>query len=127
MQTGIFDRTRLVANTLMVLLVALNIFFTVQYTTNIKEKDQASIEEAQKIEYRLQTARFMKFFIDTFVGTDGSIEFGDRIKLEADLRDLKDDNLTKQWETWVNSSTLSSEEQKQNAVRFMSMLANKMI
>ena len=44
MQTGIFDRTRLVANVLMLLLVGLNIFFGIQYTENMRregEKEEA--------------------------------------------------------------------------------------
>jgi hypothetical protein len=125
MQTGFFDKTRLLANTLMVVLVALNIFFSIQYTQNIRQQDEAVIAEAEKIESRLQTAQFMKFFIDKVLGTNGTIAFEDRVKLEADIRALGDDTLLKQWETFVASP--DSESAQQSAVRLMSMLSNRMI
>ena len=61
MKTGFFDKTRLLANILMVVLVALNIFFSIQYTSNIKKEDEQAIAEAAKIENRLQNAKFMKY------------------------------------------------------------------
>jgi exopolyphosphatase/pppGpp-phosphohydrolase len=91
MQTGLFDKTRLLANTLMVLLVALNIFFSIQYTQNIKKQDEATIAESNKIEQRLQTAQFMKFFIDKVLGTNGTISFEDRVnklRLNTDRADV---------------------------------------
>ena len=125
MQTGFFDKTRLLANTLMVVLVALNIFFSIQYTQNIKKQDEATIAESQKIESRLQTAQFMKFFIDKVLGTNGTIAFEDRVKLEADIRALGDDTLVKQWQVFVASA--DSETAQQSAVKLMSMLSNRMI
>lgn len=125
MQTGLFDKTRLLANTLMVLLVALNIFFSIQYTQNIRKQDEATIAESNKIEQRLQTAQFMKFFIDKVLGTNGTISFEDRVKLEADIRDLGDEVLVKQWTTFVSSA--DSTTAQQSAVKLMSMLANRMI
>jgi Ca2+/Na+ antiporter len=125
MQSGFFDRSRLLANILMVLLVALNIFFSIQYTQNIKKQDEAQIAEADKIEYRLQTAQFMKFFIDKVLGTNGTIAFEDRVKLEADIRAFNDDTLLKQWDVFVTSK--DSETAQQSAVRLMSMLSNRMI
>jgi len=125
MQTGFFDKTRLLANTLMVVLVALNIFFSIQYTQNIKKQDEATIAESQKIESRLQTAQFMKFFIDKVLGTNGTIAFEDRVKLEADIRALGDETLVKQWSVFVASA--DSETAQQSAVKLMSMLSNRMI
>jgi len=125
MQTGFFDKTRLLANTLMVVLVALNIFFSIQYTQNIKKQDEATIAESQKIESRLQTAQFMKFFIDKVLGTNGTIAFEDRVKLEADIRALGDDTLVKQWSVFVASA--DSETAQQSAVKLMSILSNRMI
>ena len=125
MQTGLFDKTRLLANTLMVILVVLNIFFSIQYTQNIKKQDEATIAESQKIEARLQTAQFMKFFIDKVLGTNGTIAFEDRVKLEADIRALGDETLVKQWDVFVTSP--DSETAQQSAVKLMSMLSNRMI
>lgn len=125
MQTGIFDKTRLLANVLMVLLVALNIFFSIQYTQNIKKEDQKLEEEVTRQEQRLQTAQFMKFFIDRVLGTNGTISFEDRVKLESDIRALGDQTLVSQWEVFVASE--DSEAAQQSAVKLMSMLANRML
>ena len=125
MQTGIFDKTRLVANILMVLLVCLNIFFSIQYTQNIKTNDIQAEQELAKTEERLKTSRFMKFFIDKVLGTNGTISFEDRVKLESDIRGLGDQTLITQWESFVAST--DSEDAQETAVKLMSMLASKMI
>ncbi len=125
MQTGIFDKTRLVANILMLILVVLNIFFSVNYTENIRKEDARTEQELAKTEERLQTSRFMKFFIDKVLGTNGTVSFEDRVKLESDIRALGDEALIKQWESFVASE--DSEQAQETAVKLMSMLASKMI
>jgi hypothetical protein len=125
MQTGINDKTRLVANVLMILLVCLNIFFSIQYTENKKSNDAQAEQEFVKTEDRLKTSRFMKLFIDKVLGTNGTISFEDRVKLESDIRTLGDTAIITQWESFVAST--DSENAQQNAVKLMSMLASKMI
>jgi hypothetical protein len=125
MQTGIFDKTRLVANVLMLLLVALNIFFSIQYTENLRNENIQEEQALAKTEERLQTSRFMKFFIDKVLGTNGTISFEDRVKLEADIRGLGDQALLSQWEAFVSST--DSQTAQESAVKLMSMLASKMI
>jgi hypothetical protein len=125
MQTGILDRTRLMANILMLILVGLNIFFSIQYTQNIKRDDIKQTAETQKTEERLKVSKFMKLFIDKVLGTNGTISFEERVKLESDIRALDDESLVKQWETFVAST--DSETAQKNAVVLMSILMNKMI
>ena len=125
MQTGIFDKTRLLANILMVVLVCLNIFFSTQYTQGLKAEDVKLEQEAIKTEQRLQYSRFMKLFVDKVLGTNGTISFEDRVKLESDIRALGDQNLVKQWEVFVAST--DSETAQESAVKLMSALASKMI
>jgi len=125
MQTGIFDKTRLLANTLMILLVCLNIFFSIQYTQGLKTEDVKIEQEAAKTEQRIQYSRFMKLFVDKVLGTNGTIAFEDRVKLETDIRELGDPNLIKQWDVFVSST--DSETAQQGAVKLMSMIANGMI
>ncbi len=125
MQTGILDKTRLSANFLMLLLVGLNIFFSIQYTQNMKMDDANKSEESQKTEERLKVSKFMKLFVDKVLGTNGTISFEDRVKLEADIRALGDESAVKQWETFVASK--DSETAQKNAVLLMSILMNKMI
>ena len=125
MQTGFFDKTRLVANILMVVLVVLNIFFTIQYTSNIKKEDAKQIEEAAKTDERLRVSRFMKLFIDKVLSTSGTITFEDRVKLESDVREIGDEAIIKQWEVFVSSK--DSDSAQKSAVLLMSLLMNKMI
>jgi hypothetical protein len=125
MQTGILDKTRLTANFLMLVLVGLNIFFSIQYTQGIKRDDAAKVQEAIKSEEKLKVTKFMKLFVDKVLGTNGTISFEDRVKLESDVRALGDEQLVKQWETFV-ASTDSPTAQK-NAVLLMSLLMSKLI
>lgn len=125
MQTGILDKTRLTANLLMLSLVGLNIFFSIQYTQNMKMDDANKAEESQKTEERLKVSKFMKLFVDKVLGTNGTISFEDRVKLESDIRALGDESAVKQWETFVASK--DSESAQKNAVLLMSILMNKMI
>ena len=125
MELGTLDRSRLFANTLMIILVAMNIFFSFQYTQTAKKEEAKLSAETIKIEERLQTARFMKLFIDKVLGTNGTIAFDDRVKLEADVRELGDADIIAQWDRFVASA--DSEEAQKNAVLLMSLLSNKMI
>lgn len=122
-ESGLLDRTRLFSNILMLVLLAGNIFFTIQYTENMKaelaKKDDTSGE------VRLQTARFLKYFIDKVINTKGVLSFDDRVKLENDVRQIQDPALTTLWETFVGSK--DSKTAQENAVKLMSMLTNKMI
>jgi hypothetical protein len=121
----LFDKSRLIPNILLVVLVVMNLFFVIQYNQNLKKQDDQLLAEAEKIEQRLETARFMKFFVDRVLGTNGVISFEDRVKLESDIRALGDTSLLSGWEAFVASP--DSETAQQTAVRLMSMLANRMI
>lgn len=125
MQTGILDRTRLMANVLMLVLVGLNIFFSIQYTQNMKRDDENKVNQQIKADTQLRVSKFMKLFIDKVLGTGGSISFEDRVKLESDIRGLGDEAIIKQWDAFVVSE--DSQAAQKNAVILMSMLMNKMI
>lgn len=125
MQSGILDRTRLTANILMLVLVGLNIFFSIQYTQNMKIEKENKEKQEMRAETQLKVSRFMKLFIDKVLGTNGTISFEDRVKLESDIRGLGDDALVKQWDAFVSSP--DSKEAQKNAVILMSLLMNKMI
>ena len=124
-QSGILDRTRLVSNILMLVLVAGNIFFSIQYTEGIKQQAAAASQNVNKDATRIQVARFLKFFIDTVLNTQGTISFDDRVKLENDIRQIGDSTLTSQWTDFVNSK--DSKIAQASAVKLMSMLTNKML
>ncbi len=125
MKTGIFDKTRLMANVLMLILVGMNIFFSIQYTQGMKRDDEKLAAETAKTEERIKISKFMKLFIDKVLGTSGTISFEDRVKLENDVRSLGDQTIVAQWEAFVASK--DSDSAQKNAVLLMSMLMNKMI
>ena len=122
LQSGILEKTRLLSNILMVLLVAGNIFFSVQYVAGI---NQANTQEDTKATTRYQTSRFLKYFIDTVLNTEGEISFENRVKLENDVRQLHDADLTAQWELFIGST--NTKDAQSHAVKLMSMLTNKML
>ena len=124
-QSGVLDKARLLSNVLMLILLAGNIFFSVQYSQNsILLEKQASAEENQATT-RYQVSRFLKFFIDSVISTKGTVSFEDRVKLENDLRQIHDVDLTAQWEAFVGSS--DTDTAQINAANLMSLLANKII
>jgi len=124
-QSGIFDKTRFVSNILMLLLVAGNIFFSIQYTENIKQQNDQVTQQADQDATRIQTSRFLKEFVDIVLGTQGAIAFEDRVKLENDVRQIHDPLITTQWTSFVNAKDAKTAQTV--AVKLMSMLANKML
>ena len=124
-ESGILDKTRFTSNILMIVLLATNIFFSIQYIQNNKQlDDQATAADAKGTE-RVQIAKFMKFFIDTVLNTKGTISFEDRVKLENDIRQLHDVDLTTQWDAFVASK--DSKTAQTAVVKLMSMMSSKMI
>ncbi len=124
MKLGI-DRTRLSSNVLMISLVMMNIFFGIQYTQNIRNEDKMIEEQAQRTEQRIQVAKFMRLFIEKVLSTNGTVTFEDRVQLENDVRKLGDEQIVKQWQSFVGSK--DGEQAQQRAILLMSLLSNKMV
>ncbi len=122
-KSGVLEKTRFMSNVLMLLLVAGNIFFSIQYMENVKL--EASKAEDTSAMQRIQVSRYLNFFIKTVLNTQGTISFEDRVKLENDIRQIHDPELTKQWDSFVNSK--DSKTAQENSVKFMSALTAKLI
>jgi len=125
LESGILDKTRFTSNLLMLVLVASNIFFAVQYVNDIKQQANQQEVTDQSTTTRIQISRFLKYFIDTVLNTKGSISMEDRIKLENDIRQIHDTDLIKLWDGFVASK--DGKEAQVNAVKLMAMLSNKML
>ena len=123
LESGLFEKTRLLSNFLLVILLAGNLFFSSQYIVNIKE--QIIPAEDVKATLRLQLSRFLKTFIDTVLSTEGTITYDDRVKLENDIRQTKDADLIRLWDEFIASKT--GEEAQARAIKLMSMVTNKML
>lgn len=124
-QSGVLDKTRLVSNVLMLLLVAGNIFFSIQYTEGIKQKvTEDSLAEAKNA-VRVQAATFMKEFVDIVINPEGEISMDDRVKLENDVRQIHDPAILKQWNSFLNAT--SSASGQTSAIKLMSMVTSLML
>ncbi len=127
-QSGILDKTRMVSNILMLILVAGNIYFSIQYiqyTNDIRAQEEQAAADNVKFASRLQSARFLREFIDIVLNTKGTISYDDRVKLESDIRQIQDPDLTSQWNKFVASK--DSKTAQDGAVKLMSLLSAKMI
>jgi len=124
-QSGLLDKSRLVSNILMLVLVAGNIFFSIQYTEGIKQQADQASQTIDQSATRIQAARFMKEFVDIVLNTQGTVAFDDRVKLENDVRQIGDSAVTTQWDAFVNAK--DSKTAQSAAVKLMSMVTNKML
>ncbi len=121
-RSGVLDKTNIVSNILMLVLLAGNIYLSIQYITNMQMEQN---QKADTTNTRIQTSRVLKEYIDIVLNTTGSIAYDDRVKIENDVRQLQDPLITKQWEAFASSK--DAQTGQKTAVKLMSMLANKMI
>ena len=119
------NRANIFTSLLLVILLGGNLYFSVQYVQNLKQQNAATEQANSTFNSRLQVAQFLKEFIDTVLNTQGTVSFDNRVKLENDIRQIKDETLTNQWNTFVNSK--DSKEAQQSAVKLMALLADKML
>ena len=97
------NRTNIFTSVIIVILLAGNLYFSVQYVENMKQQNASVEQNSAALNTRLQVAGFLKEFIDVVLNTQGTVSFDNRVKLESDIRQIKDDSLTAQWNTFVNS------------------------
>lgn len=124
-QSGILDKTRLISNILMLVLLVGNIYFSIQYTEGLKRERDEAASSVDGAGQRIQTAKFLKLFVDVVLNSGGEVSFDDRVKLENDVRQLGDPQVTAQWEAFVGSS--DPEAAQEEAVKLMRLLANMMV
>ena len=121
-RSGVLDKTNMLSNFLMLIMLAGNIYLSIQYITNMQMEQNAKVDNTST---RIQTSRVLKEYIDVVLNTAGTISYDNRVKLESDMRQLQDPIITKQWDAFVSSA--DAKVAQANAVKLMRMLANKMI
>ena len=100
-ESGILDKTKLFTNFLLIVLVAGNIFFSIQYTEGLKQQD---VTQSDNTIVRIQASKLLKLFVDVVLNTEGqTISYSDRVTLENDVVQMNDTDITKQWDTFVSS------------------------
>lgn len=122
LESGVADRTRLVGNILMIILLAGNLFFSVQYIANINQQNSAKVDN---LSTRIQIDRFLKEFVGIVLNTDTPVTQEDRVKLENDVIQLHDSDILAQWNLFVGSK--NALEAQKNTVKLLGLLANKML
>jgi hypothetical protein len=124
-QSGIFDKTRLLSNILMLILVAGNIFFSIQYTQSITAEQDRISQQSTADQIRIQNTRILKSFINIVINTTTAITIEDRVKLENDVRQSHDAEIIKRWEAFAAAK--DGKTAQTAAVSLMVLLANKML
>ena len=121
--SGILDKTKLFSNFLLILLVAGNIFFSIQYIANIQAQNAAQSDNTPT---RIQASKLLKLFVDVVLNTEGkTISYADRVSLENDVIQMNDADITSKWATFVASTDAKSAQS--NAVILMKLLTNKLL
>jgi hypothetical protein len=120
----LLDKTKIVTNILLVVLVSGNIFFSIQYTENLK---QQQMQREDSIGTNIQVSRFLKLFVDVVLNTETgkTISYDNRVKLENDVREIKDADIIKSWDKFVEST--DAKIAQKNAASLMKMLTNKLL
>jgi hypothetical protein len=119
-QSGILDKTRLVSNILMVVLLCGNVYLAIQF---ISSNQKTAVEDQTNITLQLKSSRALKDFINKVLDTQGAVSFEDRVTLENDILQIHDPVLTTAWNAFVSSKT--AKEGQTNAVKLMSLLVDR--
>jgi len=119
-QSGILDKTKLFSNFLMVVLLAGNIYLSIQFIDNMQKP---VLQDQTNVTLQIKSARFLKSFIDKVLNTQGTVSLEDRVQMENDILQMHDPVLTTAWNAFVGSKT--SKDAQTNAVKLMALLVDR--
>ena len=102
-QSGVLEKTRLVSNLLLLVLLAGNLFFSIQYIYSIKADQVPVVDKGAQEVLQIKNSNFLKLFINKVVKANGTVTYEDRVQLENDVRQIHNPELTAQWELFVGS------------------------
>jgi len=106
----------------VLLLLAGNIFFIVEYNSLKSELSKSKIAlENQTINNKVLD--FTKLFIEKVLKADDEVDFETRLKLENAVRNLNDEEVLSQWQKFIDSKTeIQAQEEVKN---LLELLVNK--
>ena len=119
-QSGILDKTKLLSNFLLVVLLGGNIYLSIQFIDNLQKP---VLQDQTNVTLQIKSARFLKNFIDKVLNTQGTVSLTDRVQMENDILQMNDPVLTTAWNAFVGSKT--SKEAQTNAVKLMALLVDR--
>ncbi len=102
LQSGIFERNRIISNILLIILLAGDLYFSVQYVYNLRHQFPV-VDEGQKELSRIRNANFLKLFIDKVIRTNDKVSYEDRLKLETSVRQIQSLDVMEKWKIFVSS------------------------
>ena len=110
-QSGVLEKTRFVSNLLMLVLLAGNLFFSIQYIYSIKDQQAPVVDKGAQEVIHIKNSNFLKLFINKVVRSSGTVSYEDRVQLENDVRQIHNPELTAQWELFVGNKDPKKAEQ----------------
>ena len=121
-ESGVLDTSRLVSNILMIVLLAGNIFLSIQYVESIKEQNAPVVDNTSR---NIKIDRFLQEFITVVLNPSTPVSTTQRVQLEADVNQIGDSDISADWQAFVNSSDPKTAQA--NAIKLMSIMASKML
>ncbi len=110
---------------LIVILLAGNVYFSMQYASVNKQLQQIKNQTALSTSVNTQAYIVLKEYLNVVLNSQASASSDDRVKLENDLRQLKDAGITSGWEAFIGSK--DSKTSQANALNLIMLLENKMM
>ena len=105
------SKQKLISIIIILILIAGNIFFAVQYfSAQEKFNEIKAIAENKSVNEK--ALNFTKLFIAEVLKAEGEVDFEARLKLENAVRDLNDEKILNQWQKFVNSQTEDSAQEE---------------
>ena len=99
-----------------------NVFFGLNYFTSAKELREAKSTES-KMEVNEKVLNFASLFVKKVLQADTEVDFETRLSLENAVRDLKDEEIMREWQDFTGSKT---EADAQDSVKkLLGILINK--
>jgi hypothetical protein len=110
----------------LILSLILNVILGLGYYQNLKKNSLADVGGAEMAkDQRIKIADFSKFFINKIVATGGEINFEDRNKIEQDLKELNNENISANWTNFISSK--DSAETQKSVIGLMIALTDAMV
>lgn len=104
---------------IILILLAVSVFFGVKYFAIQKELSQTQIAlEVQKTNEKVLD--FTKLFIEKVLKAKTEVDFEIRLNLENSVRNLEDEGILEQWTKFVNSKTeIEAQEEVKNLLEIL--------
>ncbi|MEI6553893.1 MAG: hypothetical protein WCO09_04970, partial [bacterium] len=72
-QSGVMEKTRLVSNLLLLVLLAGNLFFSIQYIYSIKADQTPVVDKGAQDVIHIKNSNFLKLFINKVIKANGTV------------------------------------------------------